>query len=85
MNQLEYETKMLQFAAGRLCYYFLYVPGWYGADGQVEMPDHWEMKDLNKVVDYTDKQRSVNPDKIGATGISYGGGQSLLGCSSSPA
>lgn len=78
MNQLEYETKMFQFAADGYVTISYTCRGWYGADGQVETAGPLEMEDLNKVVDTLISSAPVNPDKIGATGISYGGGQSLL-------
>ncbi|MFZ5597523.1 MAG: CocE/NonD family hydrolase [Bacillota bacterium] len=78
LNQWEYDIQMQKFArAGyvAICYT---CRGWYSAGGEIGTAGPLEMQDLNKVVDWLIANAPVNPEKLGATGISYGGGQSLL-------
>lgn len=78
MNELEYEAKMAQFAADgyiTICYT---CRGWYGAAGHDQVAGPLEMADLNAVVDWLIDNTPVDENNIGATGISYGGGHSML-------
>lgn len=78
LNEFEYETKMQEFAADgyiTICYT---CRGWYYAPGENDVAGPLEMQDLSKVVDWLIANTPVDPDNIGSTGISYGGGQSLL-------
>lgn len=84
MNQNEYDYNMAQFASKgyiTICYN---CRGWWGADGNDQVCGPMEMADLNKVLDWTIANLPVNPDKIGATGISYGGGHSMLALKFAP-
>ncbi|MGE5421759.1 MAG: CocE/NonD family hydrolase [Ignavibacteriales bacterium] len=78
LQQNEYDAKMAEFASKgyiTICYT---CRGWYGAPGNTGIASPPEIQDINKVIDWLIANTPVNPDKIGATGISYGGGQSLL-------
>jgi len=78
LNEFEYETKLQEFAKNgyiTICYT---CRGWYFVPGENDVAGPLEMQDLNNVVDWLLANTPVDPDNIGSTGISYGGGQSLL-------
>lgn len=84
LNELEYETKMMEFASEgyiTICYT---CRGWYGSPGQTQITGPQEITDLTKVVDWLIANTPVDPENIGATGISYGGGHSLLALKHEP-
>ena len=78
LNEFEYETKMQEFAKNgyiTICYT---CRGWYYAPGRNDVAGPLELKDLNNVVDWLIENTPVDENNIGSTGISYGGGHSLL-------
>lgn len=84
LNEFEYETKMQEYAADgyiTICYT---CRGWYYSPGKNEVCGPLEMEDLSKVVDWLIDNTPVDPDNIGSTGISYGGGHSLLALQTEP-
>ncbi|MGE5396805.1 MAG: alpha/beta fold hydrolase, partial [Chitinophagales bacterium] len=84
MNQIEYETQMLKYASDGyivLCYD---CRGWNLSGGKIATAGPLEMQDINLIVDWLLANTPANPEKIGSTGISYGGGQSLLALQCEP-
>jgi hypothetical protein len=79
LNDLEYlaQAKIL---AGRGYVVVSYTPrGWWLSGGQIDTAGPKDMADLSKVVDWTIANTATDPARIGAAGISYGAGISLLG------
>ncbi|MEU4161431.1 CocE/NonD family hydrolase [Actinoplanes sp. NPDC026670] len=79
LNDLEYlaQAKVL---AGRGYVVVSYTPrGWWLSGGEIDTAGPKDMADLTKVVDWTIANTAADPARIGAAGISYGAGISLLG------
>ena len=57
-----------------------YTPrGWWSSGGEIDTAGPEDMADLSKVVDWTIANTATDPARIGAAGVSYGAGISLLG------
>jgi predicted acyl esterase len=57
-----------------------YTPrGWWGSGGEIDTAGPQDMADLSKVVDWTIANTATDPARIGAAGVSYGAGISMLG------
>ena len=79
LNDLEYlaQAKAL---AGRGYVVVSYTPrGWWASGGEIDTAGPKDMADLSKVIDWTLANTAADPARIGAAGISYGAGISLLG------
>ncbi|MBC7343549.1 MAG: alpha/beta fold hydrolase [Clostridia bacterium] len=84
LNQFEYIAQMEKFARAGYVVLAYDCRGWGLAGGRIETAGPLEMQDLNRVVDWLIANTPVDPSRIGATGISYGGGQSLLALAFEP-
>jgi hypothetical protein len=79
LNDLEYLAQA-RILAGRGYVVVSYTPrGWWLSGGQIDTAGPKDMADLSKVVDWTIANTATDPARIGAAGISYGAGISLLG------
>ena len=79
LNDLEYlaQAKVL---AGRGYVVVSYTPrGWWFSGGEIDTAGPADMADLSTVLDWTIAHTATDPARIGAAGISYGAGLSLLG------
>jgi predicted acyl esterase len=79
LNDLEYlaQAKTL---AGRGYVVVSYTPrGWWLSGGEINTAGPADMADLSTVVDWTIANTATDAARIGAAGISYGAGLSLLG------
>ncbi|MGW4946559.1 alpha/beta hydrolase [Actinoplanes sp. NPDC004185] len=57
-----------------------YTPrGWWFSGGEINTAGPADMADLSTVIDWTIANTATDPARIGAAGISYGAGLSLLG------
>ena len=57
-----------------------YTPrGWWLSGGEINTAGPLDMADLSDVIDWTLANTSADPARIGAAGVSYGAGISLLG------
>ncbi|GAA3217576.1 CocE/NonD family hydrolase [Dactylosporangium siamense] len=84
LNDLEYiaQAKTL---AGRGYVVVSYTPrGWWSSGGEIDTAGPKDMADLSKVIDWTIANTTADPSRIGAAGISYGAGISLLGSAFDP-
>jgi predicted acyl esterase len=84
LNDLEYlaQAKTL---AGRGYVVVSYTPrGWWQSGGQIDTAGPKDIADLSKVIDWTIASTAADPARIGAAGISYGAGISLLGSAFDP-
>ncbi|GII04697.1 CocE/NonD family hydrolase [Planobispora takensis] len=84
LNDLEYlaQAKAL---AGRGYVVVSYTPrGWWSSEGEIDTAGPLDMSDLSKVIDWTIANTAADPARIGAAGISYGAGISLLGSAFDP-
>ncbi|MDR6322381.1 hypothetical protein J3R03_006577 [Actinoplanes couchii] len=79
LNDLEYLAQAKKLA-GRGYVVVSYTPrGWWLSGGEIDTAGPKDMADLTKVIDWTVANTVADPDRIGAAGISYGAGISLLG------
>ena len=53
--------------------------GFWGSGGEINMAGELDMKDVSTVIDWVIANTNADPNRIGLSGISYGGGMSLLG------
>jgi hypothetical protein len=79
LNDLEYLAQARSMAAdGDIV--VSYTPrGWWSSGGEIDTAGPEDMADLSKVVDWTIADTPADPARIGAAGVSYGAGISLLG------
>ncbi|MEU0560818.1 CocE/NonD family hydrolase [Dactylosporangium sp. NPDC006015] len=79
LNDLEYIAQAKAFA-GRGYVVVSYTPrGWWASGGEIDTAGPKDMADLSAVIDWTIANTAADPARIGAGGISYGAGISLLG------
>lgn len=84
LNDLEYLAQARTLAA-RGYVVVSYTPrGWWSSGGEIDTAGPKDMADLSKVVDWTIANTAADPARIGAAGISYGAGLSLLGAAFDP-
>ncbi len=84
LNDAEYlaQAKIL---AGRGYVVVSYTPrGWWFSGGTIDTAGPLDMADLSRVLDWTIETTPADPARIGAAGISYGAGISLLGAAADP-
>ncbi|MEV6349269.1 CocE/NonD family hydrolase [Actinoplanes sp. NPDC051851] len=79
LNDAEYLAQA-QILAGKGYVVVSYTPrGWWFSGGEIDTAGSLDMADLSLVIDWTIAHTATDPDRIGAAGISYGAGISLLG------
>ena len=84
LNDLEYIAQA-RTLAGRGYVVVSYTPrGWWASGGEIDTAGPKDMADLSKVIDWTIANTAADPARIGAAGISYGAGISLLGSAFDP-
>ncbi len=79
LNDLEYLAQAKALAA-RGYVVVSYTPrGWWQSGGEINTAGPADLADLSTVIDWTIANTAADPTRIGAAGISYGAGISLLG------
>jgi len=79
LNDLEYLAQAKAMAA-RGYVVVSYTPrGWWQSGGEINTAGPADMADLSTVIDWAIANTATDPARIGAAGISYGAGLSLLG------
>jgi predicted acyl esterase len=79
LNDLEYLAQAGALAA-RGYVVVSYTPrGWWASGGEIDTAGPLDLADLSKVIDWTIANTAADPARIGAAGVSYGAGISLLG------
>ncbi|MFI5492338.1 CocE/NonD family hydrolase [Actinoplanes sp. NPDC051859] len=79
LNDLEYAVQA-QKLAERGYVVVSYTPrGWWFSGGEIDTAGPRDMADISRVIDWTLANTPADPARIGAAGISYGGGLSLMG------
>lgn len=58
--------------------------GWGASQGEVNVASPEDIQDMSAAVDYMINQTHTDPEKIGASGVSYGGGISFLASAKEP-
>jgi len=83
-NEYEYLTEAARFAEEGYVVLSYSTRGFGTSGGLIDTAGPLDMADLSKVIDYVIANYDVNPNAIGAAGISYGSGISLLGAAYDP-
>jgi hypothetical protein len=79
LNDAEYLAQARSFAAAGYVVVSYTPRGWWGSGGDIDTAGPLDMADLSKVIDWTIAGTPADPARIGAAGVSYGAGISLLG------
>jgi predicted acyl esterase len=79
LNDLEYIAQAKILAADGYVVVSYTPRGWWASGGDIDTAGPKDMADLSGIVDWTIANTSADPARIGAAGISYGAGLSLLG------
>jgi predicted acyl esterase len=58
--------------------------GFWGSGGQINLAGSLDMADISTVIDWALANTNADPTRIGSSGISYGGGLSILGAAHDP-
>jgi hypothetical protein len=79
LNDLEYIAQARKLAADGYVVVSYTPRGWWSSGGEIDTAGPKDMADLSRVVDWTMANTATDPSRIGAAGVSYGAGISLLG------
>jgi dienelactone hydrolase len=84
LNDLEYLAQARALAAGGYVVVSYTPRGWWFSGGEIDTAGPRDMADLSRVIDWALANTTADPARIGAAGISYGAGISLLGAAFDP-
>ncbi|MCO8270741.1 acyl esterase [Actinoplanes sp. TRM 88003] len=79
LNDLEYLAQARKLAEGGYVVVSYTPRGWWASGGEIDTAGPKDMADLSRVIDWTLANTAADPARIGAAGVSYGAGLSLLG------
>src|SRR5262249_54868192 len=79
LNDAEYLAQAKSFAAAGYVVVSYTPRGWWGSGGDIDTAGPLDMADLSKVIDWTIADTPADRARMGAAGVSYGAGISLLG------
>jgi len=79
LNDLEYLAPARTLAAHGYVVVAYTPRGWWLSGGEINTAGPLDMADLSDVIDWTLANTTADPARIGAAGVSYGAGISLLG------
>lgn len=79
LNEYEYLAEAARFAEEGYIVLSYSARGWGESGGLIDTAGPKDMEDLSSAIDYLIENYNVDASKIGAAGISYGSGISLLG------
>ncbi|HEY0001346.1 MAG TPA: CocE/NonD family hydrolase [Actinoplanes sp.] len=79
LNDLEYIAQAKILAADGYVVVSYTPRGWWASGGEIDTAGPKDMADLSRILDWTIANTATDPARIGAAGISYGAGISLLG------
>lgn len=78
LGESEYDKQAMKFAQKGYVALAYAARGWYTSGGIIDVAGPKDMQDVNAVVDYLVSMPEVDASNIGMTGVSYGGGMTLL-------
>ncbi|MEV6600999.1 CocE/NonD family hydrolase [Actinoplanes sp. NPDC051346] len=79
LNDLEYVAQAIKLAE-RGYVVVSYTPrGWWFSEGEIDTAGPKDLADLSRIIDWTLANTPADPARVGAAGISYGAGISVLG------
>jgi predicted acyl esterase len=81
MNKWEYVVPAHDYAKDGYTVISYTARGFWGSGGQINLAGALDMADVSSVIDWALANTNADPNRIGLSGISYGGGMSLLAAS----
>lgn len=84
LNDLEYLAQAKRLAEGGYTVLSYTPRGWWASGGQIDTAGPKDMADVSKVLDWLIANTTADPARIGMSGVSYGGGISLLASAHDP-
>ena len=79
LNDVEYVAQATELASDGYVVVSYTPRGWWSSGGEIDTAGPEDIADLSKVLDWTIANTDTDPARIGAAGVSYGAGISLLG------
>jgi predicted acyl esterase len=79
LNDVEYLAQATALASDGYVVVSYTPRGWWSSGGEIDTAGPGDMADLSKVIDWAIANTDTDPARIGAAGVSYGAGISLLG------
>ena len=84
LNDLEYLAQAKKLAADGYVVVSYTPRGWWASGGEIDTAGPRDMADFSKVLDWTIANTAADPARLGAAGVSYGAGISLIGAAKDP-
>ena len=84
LNDAEYLAQARSLAAAGYVVVSYTPRGWWSSGGEIDTAGPQDVADLSKVLDWAIADTATDPARIGAAGVSYGAGISLLGAAFDP-
>lgn len=84
MNRKEYEVPARQWASQGFVVISYTSRGFHGSGGEIDICGPDTVKDLSALIDWAAANTSADQERVGAMGISYGGGAALLAAAQDP-
>jgi hypothetical protein len=78
LNDLEYLAQAKALAEGGYTVLSYTPRGWWASGGEIDTAGPLDMADVSRVLDWLVANTTADPARIGMSGVSYGGGISLL-------
>lgn len=78
LNRHEYEVPARQWASQGFVVISYTSRGFHGSGGKIDISGPPTVKDVSSMIDWAEKNTKADIDRVGALGLSYGGGASLL-------
>ncbi|MCG8312079.1 MAG: prolyl oligopeptidase family serine peptidase [Pseudomonadales bacterium] len=84
LGEREYDLQAELFASKGYIALAYSARGWYKSTGQINAAGPKDMEDITAILDYIEATPEADINNIGMTGVSYGGGMSLLAAAHEP-
>ena len=78
LGEREYDLQAELFASQGYISLAYAARGWYGSTGQINAAGPKDMEDITAILDYIEAMPEADITNVGMTGVSYGGGMTLL-------
>ena len=84
LNRFEYVEPAREYADRGYTVLSYTARGFWGSGGEINLAGLLDQADVSTAIDWVIANTNADPERIGLSGISYGGGLSLLGCAKDP-
>lgn len=84
LNRHEYEIPARQWASQGFVVISYTSRGFHGSGGEIDIAGPPTVKDLSDLIDWAGQNTKADIERVGALGISYGGGTALLAAAEDP-